>query len=303
MRVFLAGASGVIGRRLVPQLLEAGHEVTGMTRSEEAGSKLRAAGVEPVVCDVYDAEGLTAAVVAAKPDAVVHQLTSLPQRINPRTTDFGPNNRIRREGTANLMAAAKAAGAGRFVAQSIAFIFEPAPGLADEGDPKTEGEITESPLDLERQVTTAEGIDGVALRYGYFYGPGTSYGNGGSFHEDVKRRRMPIVGDGAGVFSFIHIDDAAGATMKTLEGPATGVFNVVDDEPAAVREWLPAFADSIGAKSPRRVPQFVARLVAGKQGVAVMTTQRGASNAKAKRELGWEPRWASWREGFSGAPR
>ncbi len=308
MRVFLAGASGVIGRRLVPQLLAAGHEVTGMTRSEESGERLRAQGAEPVVCDVFDADGLKAAVVAAEPDGVIHQLTALPARINPKTTDFGPNNRIRTEGTANLIAAAQAAGAERFVAQSISFVFRPGSGPAAEDDPKLDlpgeaGETTRSTLDLERQVTEAEGLDGVALRFGYFYGPGSSYGEGGPMDADVSARKFPIVGSGAGVFSFIHVDDAAAATVTALEGSATGVFNIVDDEPAPVREWLPVYAAAIGAKAPRRVPAWLARFVAGKQGVAFMTLQRGASNAKAKSELGWAPRWASWRRGFTEAPR
>lgn len=308
MRVFLAGASGVIGQRLVPLLLEAGHEVTGMTRSEASAADLRARGVEPVVCDVFDCPGLESAVAAASPEVLVHQLTSLPRRIDPKKTDFGPNNRIRREGTANLVAAAMAAGTRRFVAQSIAFIYEPASGPASEEDPviETPGNAGEGPraaLDLERQVTTTDGIEGVALRFGYLYGPGTAYGEGGSQFEDVSRRRMPIVGGGTAVLSFIHIDDAAAATKVALEGTATGVFNIVDDDPAPLSESLPAYARAIGAKPPRRAPVWLARLLAGPQGVAFMTTQRGASNAKAKAELDWHPQWPTWRQGFSAAPQ
>lgn len=308
MRVFLAGASGVIGQRLVPLLLDAGHEVTGMTRSEASADGLRERGVEPALCDVFDPAGLERAVAAARPEAVIHQLTSLPKRINPRKTDFGPNNRIRREGTANLVAAARAAGARRFVAQSIAFIYVPAPGAASEDAPVVDvpgpgGEGPRAAVDLERQVTTTDGIDGVALRFGYFYGPGTSYGEGGSLFEDVERRRFPVVGAGTGVFSFIHVDDAAAATLAALEGTATGVLNVVDDDPAPLAEWLPVYAQAIGAKAPRRVPVWLAKLIAGPQGIAVTMTQRGASNAAAKSALGWKPKWPSWRAGFGEAPR
>lgn len=307
MRVFLAGASGVIGRRLVPQLLEAGHEVAGMTRSEASAEKLRASGVEAVVCDVYDRPGLETAVSRVKPEAVVHQLTALPRRIDPRKTDFGPNNRIRTEGTANLIRAARAAGTRRFIAQSIAFMYEPAPGAATEdealiGDGAF-AETTKSTADLERQTTSTDGIDGVALRFGYFYGPGTAYGTGGSQHEDVTRRRFPVIGAGTGVFSYIHVDDAGRATIAAIEGNAKGVFNAVDDEPAPVRDWLPAYAKAIDAKPPRRVPAWVGRLVGGPRAVAVMIDQRGASNAKAKAQLGWEPQWPSWRQGFAEAPR
>jgi nucleoside-diphosphate-sugar epimerase len=308
MRIFLAGASGVIGRRLVPLLLAAGHEVAGMTRSAESGERLRELGVEPVVCDVFDRESLERAVIGARPEVVVHQLTSLPKRINPRTTDFGPNNRIRREGTANLMASARAAGARRVVAQSIAFIYVPAAGAADEDDPVTDfegpaGETVRPVRDLERQVTTTEGIAGVALRFGYFYGPGTAYGTAGSLFEDVERRRFPVAGSGTGVFSFVHVDDAAAATLVAIEGSATGIFNVVDDEPAPVSEWLPAYASAIGAKRPRRVPSWLVRVVGGPGAVAIMLSQRGASNARAKRDLGWNPEWPSWRQGFTQAPR
>ncbi len=308
MKVFLAGASGVIGQRLVPQLLEGGHEVVGMTRSEDSAARLRAAGVEPVVCDAYDREAVVAAVVAARPEGVIHQLTSLPARIDPRKTDFGPNNRIRTEGTANLVAAAQASGARRFVAQGIAFMYRPGSGPATEEDPVTDDsgpyeETAKANTELERRSTTAVGLSGAALRFGYFYGPGTAFGEGGSQFTDVGRRRFPVGGDGGGVWSFVHVDDAAAATVAALESTVTGVFNIVDDEPAPVREWLPEYAKSIGAKPPRHVPVWLLRLVGGPRAVATLVHQRGASNAKAKSELGWEPRWPSWRQGFSEAPR
>lgn len=308
MKVFLAGASGVIGRRLVPQLLDAGHEVTGMTRSDASAERLREAGVEPVVCDAFDPAALEAAVAAARPEAVIHQLTALPDRIDPRRTDFGPNNRIRTEGTDNLVAASRAAGARRFVAQSIAFMYEPAPGLAGEDAPLVGPDgafagTTRANEELERRVTSADDLEGVVLRFGYFYGTGSAFGEGGSQVEDVGRRRFPVIGDGGGVFSFVHVDDAATATVAALEGTATGVFNIVDDEPSPVGEWLPVFAESIGAKPPRHVPEWLGRLVGGPRAIATTVHQRGASNATAKRELGWAPRWPSWRQGFLEAPR
>jgi nucleoside-diphosphate-sugar epimerase len=307
MKLFLAGATGAIGRRLVPLLAGAGHEVTGMSRAPERASDIRAAGAEPVVADALDAEALSAAVAAAAPDAVIHELTSIPQRIRPRRVrrDFALNDRLRSEGTANLVAAARAAGVRRIVAQSIAFSYAPGPPgtLHGEEDPLLASDDAPPPYrrsaqavrDLERAVLDAGGL---VLRYGYFYGPGTAFAREGSTGEDVLRRRLPIVGDGGGVWSFIHIDDAAGATLAALERGAPGAYNIVDDDPAPVREWLPELARALGAPGPRRVPAALARVAAGSYGVRVMTQAQGASNAKARRELGWSPRFASWREGF-----
>ncbi len=311
MRVFLAGAGGAIGRPLVPLLVAAGHEVTGTTRSPERAEAIRAAGAAPVVVDALDAPALTEAVGQAAPEVVVHELTALPERFDPRKLDmYEPTNRIRSEGTRNLLEAARAAGARRFVCQSIAFAYAPRerPEILDEDAPLN---LTAPPpfsesvrvVDaMERAVLDADGLEGLVLRYGWFYGPGTYYAEDGSTAHEVRRRRFPVVGSGVGLFSFVHIDDAAAATVAAVERGAPGVYNVVDDEPAAMRDWLPVYAAAIGAPKPRRVPVWLARLVVGK--IARETNlQAGASNAKAKGELGWEPRWRSWREGFAQAPR
>ena len=308
MRVFVAGATGVLGTRLVPLLVERGHEVTGMTRSPEKAGAVRAAGAEPAIADALDSTATAAAVERARPEVVVHELTALPAAINYRKVDrdFALTNRLRTEGTDNLLGAARASGARRFVAQSFAgWPYARLGGLV-----KTE----EDPLDpdpppglrttldairhLEAAVLGTEGIEGLVLRYGGFYGPGTSVGKGGSVTEDVRRRRIPLVGDAGGVWSFVHIDDAARATVAAIERGEPGTYNIVDDDPAPVSEWLPGLASALGAKPPRRVPAFLARLAVGKHGVVMMTDARGASNAKAKRDLGWELEYPSWREGF-----
>ncbi len=303
MRVFVAGASGAIGRPLVRRLLDAGHEVTGMTRRSERAAEIRDPGADAVVCDVFDREALTEAVTAARPEVVVHELTSLPARIDPRRADTYPaTNRLRTEGTGNLIAAARAAGAGRFVAQSIAFVYAPVgPRVVDEGAPVVRGaaghlgEAMEAVLDCERQVLE---IDGLVLRYGYFYGQGTSFAADGTMAEDFRKRRFPIVGSGEGRMSFVHVEDAASATVAACERGAPGIYNVCDDEPAPMREWIPVYAEAVGARRPLRVPRWLAGLVAGK-GIARMATElRGASNERAKRELGWQPRYTSWRHGF-----
>jgi 2-alkyl-3-oxoalkanoate reductase len=311
VRVFVAGASGAIGRPLLPQLIAAGHEVTGTTRSEERAEAVRAAGARAAVCDALDAHALYAAVLEAAPEVVVHQLTALPHRFDPRNKEiYAPTNRLRAEGTRTLLAAARATGARRIVCQSIAFAYAPGarPEIMDEdarlafGAPPPFGDGIRAIGEMERAVVGAEGLEGVVLRYGWFYGPGTYYAEDGSMAEDVRRRRFPVIGKGTGLYSFVHVDDAAGATVAAVERGAPGIYNVVDDDPAPQREWLPVYADAIGARKPRRVPVWIARLVVGKI-AAVASVQPGASNAKAKRELGWEPRWPSWREGFRDAPR
>lgn len=306
MKVFVAGASGAIGRPLVPRLVAAGHQVTGMTRREQGAAAIRAAGAEAAVCDVFDAEALSAAVAAARPELVVHQLTALPAKLDITEKGvYDANNRIRTEGTRNLVAAAREAGARRMVAQSVCFIYEPVAGwVCDEEDPPMRdapgefGGSVKATLELERQVLES-GLEGLVLRYGFFYGPGTGYASESHQASEVRRRRFPIVGKGEGVFSFVHIDDAAAATVAACERGAPGIYNVCDDDPAPLREWLPAYARAIGAKAPLRVPRLVARLVAGEGAVAFATTLRGASNAKAKGELGWHPEHPSWRQGFA----
>jgi nucleoside-diphosphate-sugar epimerase len=305
VRVFVAGATGAIGRPLIAQLVAAGHTTVGMTRSPERAAAIRTAGAEAVVCDALDADGLRAAVAGAAPDVVVHQLTSLPRRFEPRKPAlYEATNRIRTEGTRNLVAAA----AGRrIVCQSVAFAYRPHGGaVVDEDAPlftdalEPFGAGTRVIVEMERSVLAAGGI---VLRYGWFYGPGTFHGAGGSIEHDVRKRRFPIVGDGGGMWSFVHVDDAAAATVAAIERGAPGVYNVVDDEPAAPRDWLPLYAEAIGAKPPRRVPVWLAALVAGRAAARMAGTMTGASNTRAKRELGWEPRWASWRTGFFEAPR
>jgi len=309
MRVFVAGASGAIGRPLVRQLLAAGHEVTGMTRREERAGEIRAAGASAVVCDAFDAEALRAAVAEATPEVVVHMLTAIPARLSTRSeSSLAPTTRLRREGTANLLAAAEEAGARRLIAESVGFLYAPeGDRVKDEeaplwtGAPSPFGAAVAGVEDLERQVTGSGRIEGLVLRCGQLYGPGTYLGSGGSQAEDVSKRRLPVVGAGGGIFSFVHVEDVASATVAAVERGAPGIYNVVDDEPAPMSEWLPAFATAIGAKPPRRVPAWLARLVAGAGGATFVTELRGASNAKAKRELGWQPRYASWRQGFADA--
>jgi 2-alkyl-3-oxoalkanoate reductase len=311
MRVFVAGASGAIGRPLIPRLVAAGHEVTGTTRSEDRAEAIRAAGARAVVCDALDAEALRGAVVEAAPEVVVHQLTALPHRFNPKDPDlYAPTNRVRTEGTRHLLAGMREADSRRLVCQSIAFAYAPRPdGLHTEEDPlfldapAPFAEGARAVAEMERMVLEADGIEGLVLRYGWFYGPGTYFGDDGTMAADVRRRRFPVVGKGQGVYSFIHVDDAAAATVVAIEHGPPGVYNVVDDDPAPMREWLPVYAAAVGAPKPLRVPVWVARLVAGKFVAAMSTGLRGASNERAKRELGWQPRWKSWREGFREAPR
>jgi nucleoside-diphosphate-sugar epimerase len=307
VRVFVAGATGAIGRPLLPRLVAAGHEVTGMTRSEERAAGVRGAGARAVVCDVFDADELRRAIADARPEALVHQLTALPDRIDYRDpTVYEPTNRVRTEGTRILLDAARAAGTRRMVVQSIAFIYESAgewvkseEDAVMEDAPGSFGTAVRAVREMERMVLEAQELEGLVLRYGFFYGPGTAYAADGGLAEDVRRRRMPIVGRGEGVFSLVHVEDAADATVAAVERGPPGVYNVVDDEPAPVREWLPEFAEAIGAPRPLRVPRWLARLVAGRGAVAFATESRGASNAKAKRELGWEPDHRTWRAGFA----
>jgi nucleoside-diphosphate-sugar epimerase len=308
MRVFVAGASGVIGSRLVPALVRNGHQVVGTTRTPAKTERLRQLGAHPVVVDALDEVAVKDAVAMAAPDVVVHELTAIPDAVDPRKLDqqFALTNRLRTEGTNHLLEAARAVGVRRLVAQS----FAPWVYARTGGPVKVESDAieTEPPasvrrtlagiLHVERTLAEATDLEGIALRYGGFYGPGTSLGEGGPVVEMVRKRRFPIVGSGSGVWSFVHIDDAAAATAAAIERGAPGNYNVTDDDPASVATWLPELAEAIGAPAPRRVPTWLARLLVGPTGVAMMTDLRGASNAKAKRELGWEPVYASWREGF-----
>jgi nucleoside-diphosphate-sugar epimerase len=310
MKVLVAGATGALGKQLVPQLVAAGHEVTGMTRSESKADFVRSLGARPAVADALDPEQVAEAVARAQPDAIAHELTALADSPDLRHFDhyFELTNRLRTEGADNLLAAARAVGGvKRFVIQS----FGGWPYERSGGPVKSE----DNPLDpspakdmrrtlaairyLETAVTGADFLTGIALRYGGFYGPGTSFRSDGEFVELIRSRKLPLVGDGAGVWSFIHIEDAARATLLALEHGRHGIYNVVDDEPARVSEWLPAAARAIGAKPPRHVPLWLGRLLAGEAAAIMMTEVRGASNEKAKRELGWRPGHPTWREGFA----
>ena len=304
MKVFLAGASGALGRRLIPQLVERGHSVIGTTRTESKATELSDMGAEPVVLDALDRDAVVKAVVEAQPDAIVHQLTAL-AGIDLRRFEksFELTNRLRTEGTDNLLAAAEAAGINHFVAQSFAgwpyarvggFVKAEQEPL-DSHPPKQTRATVEAIRHLESAVTAT---DGIVLRYGGFYGPGTGLGADGDQLAAVRQRKFPLVGEGRGMWSFIHIDDAAAATVVALERGRPGIYNIVDDEPARVRDWLPYLAETAGAKPPRHLPAWLARLVGGEHVVLMMEEARAASNEKARRELGWEPSHHSWRDGF-----
>ena len=303
MRVFVAGASGAIGTRLVAQLIDRGHEVIGTFRSPGKAERVRALGAEPIALDLLDARAVRKAVLETKPDAIVHQATALADVRFSRKFDrtFAQTNRLRTEGTDALLAAAREAGVRRFVAQSFASMrYERVGGpVKTEDDPldpapaPTMRETDAAMRYLDEAVTRAAGT---ALRYGGFYGADND-----GLVEPVRKRQFPIVGDGGGVFSFIHLEDAAAATVLALEQGKAGIYNIVDEEPAPVRKWLPVLADVLGAKPPRHVPGWLARLFAGEAAVRMGTVSRGASNAKAKRELGWTLRYPTWRQGFVAA--
>jgi 2-alkyl-3-oxoalkanoate reductase len=310
MRIFLAGATGAVGQSLVPLLIDAGHEVTGMTRSEAKAERLRAAGAEAAIADGLDRDAVVAAVTAARPDAIVHQLTGLSGLSNLRKFDaaFALTNRLRTEGTDHLLAGAQAAGTKRFVAQSYAgWPYERSGGPVktedDPLDPEPVRSMSNSFAAIRHVERATVQAGGIALRYGGFYGPGTGLAPGGEQLAAVRKRQFPIVGDGGGVWSFVHIHDAATATLAALEHGGTGVYNIVDDDPAPAREWLPVLAQAAGAKPPRHIPRWLAKLAAGEAVATMMTEIRGASNAKAKRELGWTLAYPSWREGFAEAVR
>jgi 2-alkyl-3-oxoalkanoate reductase len=300
MRVFLAGATGVVGTPLVPQLLDAGHEVTAMTRSVLRAAQLEAVGADPVVCDVFDADGVRAAMAGAAPDAVVHQLTALPPRIDWGNPDvFDGHNRLRTEGTRILLDGALGSGARRVVAQSIAFAYAPEGDDVKEEDaalftgaPPPLGAAVAAVAELEGLVTGTAGIEGLVLRYGMLYGPGTYYDRRGSVAVDVVAARVPLVAGGTGMYSWLHVEDAASAAVAALQRGAPGIYNVVDDEPAPQPTWLPVLAQALGADPPPAAetppPPEIPE-----------TWMRGATNTKAKRELGWRPRYPTWRDGFA----
>jgi nucleoside-diphosphate-sugar epimerase len=303
MRLFVAGATGAIGRPLIRLLLAAGHDVTASTRSTAKEDELRGLGASPVIVDGLDAAAVTAAIADAKPDAIVHQMTALAGASDLRHFDrwFSATNRLRTRGIDILLGAARDIGVQRFVAQSYtgwtnARTGGPVKTEADDLDPDPAGQQRESLAAIRHveDVVPAAPLEGLVLRYGNFYGPGPS----DSLVELIRKRRFPIIGDGAGVWSWIHVDDAAAATVAAVERGAPGLYNITDDDPAPVSEWLPVLADAVGAKPPMRVPRWLAQLMAGEVAVRWMTQGRGSSNAKAKRDLAWAPNWQSWRDGF-----
>jgi nucleoside-diphosphate-sugar epimerase len=303
MRVFVAGASGAIGTPLVRQLIDAGHEVIGTHTSPSSGERVRALGARSVALDLLDAGAVRKAVLETAPDAIVHQATALAKARFGRSFDrtFAQTNRLRTEGTDSLLTAAREAGVSRFVAQSnVTFRYAREGGMVkSEDDPLETRPVAgavESRAAMNHLDEAVVAAGGIALRYGIFYGAAND-----GLVEPVRKRQFPLVGDGGGYMSWIHLDDAAAATVLALEHDGPAIYNVVDDEPAPAREWLPVLADALGAKPPRRVPVWLARLLAGEAGVVMGTEARGASNAKAKRELGWELRYPTWRDGFVAA--
>jgi nucleoside-diphosphate-sugar epimerase len=313
MRVFVAGATGAVGRPLVAALIAAGHSVVGLTRTATKAETIRRMGAEPVIGDGLDAAALRAALTSSKPEIVIHQMTDLAAMTDLRHFDraFAKTNQLRTRGTDLLLAAAREAGVKRFIAQSFcgwtfARTGDPVKSEADELDPNPPEEFRrtlEAIRYLEQTVTASSDPEGIVLRYGYFYGPGTGL-LAPAMVQQLRHRRVPLIGDGGGWWSFIHVDDAASATVKAIErGKAGNIYNIIDDEPAAVREWLPALAKALGAKPPFHVPAWLGRLLAGEHVVAMMTQVRAASSAKAKSELDWRPAHPSWREGFAEVER
>jgi 2-alkyl-3-oxoalkanoate reductase len=306
VKVFVAGGTGAIGRRLLPQLVTAGHEVAATTRFEEKAALLKSLGAQPLVLDALDGDAVVRAVREFRPEVVMNQLTDLPQRYNPRK--LGPyyerTSRLRVDATRHLLAGARAADVARFVYQSIAFMYRATgPLILDEEAPlairapEPFGSAVRATAEGERLATTTEGLTSVVLRYGQLYGPGTYFDSSGDFARQARLRMVPIVGTGTGIFSFLHVDDAASAAISALVR-GSGVYNIVDDHPAAAREWIPAFCADVGAPKPIRVPAWLATILAGRFAVGTLLVSRGASNAKAKRELGWSPAHPTWRAGF-----
>jgi nucleoside-diphosphate-sugar epimerase len=308
MKIFLAGATGAVGKRLIPLLAGAGHTVTGTTRRPDKVMSIYLAGATPALVDALKPSEVLEAVRRAEPDVIIHELTAIPATFNLRRFDreLASTNRLRSAGTDYLLAAAHAVGCKRYIAQSyVGWPYERTGGwIKTEHDPLLSSpepafrESFEAIVHLESAVLGDKELEGFVLRYGSFYGPGTSLGQGGTLLEAIRQRHVPVIGKGTGYWSFVHIDDAAMATLAAVESKMPGLYNIVDDEPAPVSEWLPFLAETLGAKPPRHIPAWLGRLALGPHGVAMMTTSRGASNKKAKSLLAWGLKWQSWREGF-----
>ena len=310
MKVFVAGSTGAVGKSLVPHLVENGHEVVALVRSTQKAKEVEVLGAKASIADALDRDELTAAIRRAEPEVVLHELTALASatgNFKRFDEEFALTNRLRTEATDTMLAASCFVGARRFIAQS----FCGWPFAREGGAVKTE----EDPLDpsppaafsqtlsairyLEEGVRSATDIEALALRYGILYGPGTGIAKDGAIVELIRKRRLPIVGGGGGIWSFIHVEDVARATAMAMSRGTPGIYNIVDDEPAPLSSWLPFLADVLGTKPPRRIPAWLARFLIGEGGVSMMTRIRGGSNAKAKRELGWQPIYPTWRQGFT----
>lgn len=309
MKVFLAGAGGAVGKAIIPMLINAGHQVTALTRSEKKSSIIKSLGAIPIIADAMNEKSVVEAICKIKPDAIIHQMTAInPGRVNLKKLDkeFELTNKLRTVGTDYLLKAAREAGVKKFIIQSFAgWNYERTGGKIktendplDPNPPRMQQEMMAAIQYLEKAVFDAPNINATVLRYGAFYGPGTSLSLNGTIVEDIRKRMFPIVGGGTGIWSFAHIEDVASATVAALHSNKTGVFNIVDDDPAPLYEWLPYLAEVVGAKPPMRLPVFIARPIIGEVGISFMTQIRGVSNAKAKKELNWAPKWKSWREGF-----
>ena len=308
MKVFVAGATGVVGRRLVPLLVASGYDVVGMTRTNAKEGWLRQVGAEPVIADGLDRAAVMQAVMRAEPDVIIHEMTGLTgvKSFKKFDDEFALTNRLRTEGTDYLLEAARAAGTRRFIAQSYGNWNYERTGTAlkseddafDPTPPVNQRKTLEGIVYVEKTVVGASDLEGIALRHANHYGPGTSFALDGDLLKLIRKRQLPVIGDGGGVWSFIHVDDLAQATVAAVERGLPGVYNIVDDEPVASRDWIPALAEAVGAKAPRHVPVWLGKLAAGEVGVSMMTQIRGTSNAKAKREFGWKPQYASYRDGF-----
>lgn len=313
LRIFLAGATGVIGRRLIPALRNRGHTVIGLTSTPDNTEIIRDLGAEATVCDAFDSARLTAIVEKVHPDVIVNQLTRIPERIDPSKIgeQMEETNRLRTEATANLLFAARHCGVERFVSQSVAFLYHPDADSGPGEHPAEEdrrfvrpddagfASLVDAVKESERLTTVDDDIDGLILRYGFFYGPETPYEPGGATASDITNRKWPILGRGNGRFSFIHVDDAAEATAVAISNGLTGVYNVVDDTPAPVSDWLPDVAERLGAPAPRRIPAWVGRFLAGPYAEYLMRRQPGASNERIRRDTDWQPTYPSWRDGFA----
>ena len=304
MRILVAGATGVIGEQLVPQLLAEGHDIVALARTPKRAWVVAHPGVDVVTGDALDGVQITRLVGAVRPDALVNLLTALPDRINPKhiDRDMAATNRLRTEGARNLFDAGRKAGVGTHIVASIAFITDPSgPAVTDESaplwqtPPKKYAAVVAAVAELERMAAEHRAT---VLRFGHLYGPGTAFASGGAFTAQVRTGKVPLVGDAGSMFSFLHTSDAASAAVVAVSGARAGVFNIVDDDPAPMREWLPELAKLLGAPPPKRVAAWMARMAVGEYGVAYMTSLRGSSNRRAKEAFGWQPSRSTWQRGF-----